>query len=132
MITLVLPLAAAASLASCGSSPDPKPDGPSAPVAATSLSAEQQQVNLEGCMKRMEHYQQIGVWKHGGAKPGVARAAWDKLTENEQTEVFDVAGCIMASGQLGERIVTVAEEGNGPEMDTRRVANDRVFAVEVK
>jgi len=83
-------------------------------------------------MKRMEHYQQIGVWKHGGAKPGVARAAWDKLTENEQTEVFDVAGCIMASGQLGERIVTVAEEGNGPEMDTRRVANDRVFAVEVK
>jgi|GEM_PF-2804749 len=81
-------------------------------------------------MKRLEHYEQLGVWKHGGAKPGVARAAWDALADAEKSEVFDVAGCITAGGQIGERIVTVTEEGGAPEIETRRVANDRDFAVE--
>lgn len=76
----------------------------------------------------MGHYRNLGVWKHGGAKPGVARAAWDVLKPAEKDEVFAIAACIGAGGQTGERIVTVAEEGSGPEIETRRVANDRDFA----
>lgn len=78
----------------------------------------------------MIDYQQLGVWKHGGVRPGVDRPAWDKLSEAEKSEVFDIAACIMAAGQLGERVVTVTEEGNGPEIETRRVSNDRDFAAE--
>ncbi len=118
-LLLVAPLSL--SLVSCGSSAPPAPLGP-----------EQQQARLQACMKRMAHYQQLGVWKHGGAKPGVDRAAWDKLADVERDEVFEVAGCIMAGGQVGERIVTVSGQGNGPEIATRRVANDRDFAAEGK
>lgn len=121
LIPLALAFAAAASLASCGGSTDPVP-----------LRPEQQQARLHACMQRMAHYQQLGVWKHGGAKPGVARATWDALTDAEKNEVFDLAGCISAGGQVGERIVTVAEEGGGAEIETRRVANDRDFAAELK
>lgn len=75
----------------------------------------------------MVHYQQLGVWKHGGVRPGVDRAGWDKLTDAEKSEVFDIAACITAAGQIGERMVTVSEEGNGSEIETRRVSNDRSF-----
>lgn len=130
-IPFTLAIAAAASLASCGGrTSDPTATNATAPRLKGQLDADRQQARNAACMKRMEHYQQLGVWKHGGARPGVARAAWDKLTAAEQSEVFDVAGCIAAGGQLGERMVTVAEEGNGPEMETRRVANDRNFAAE--
>lgn len=131
LIPLML-VAAAESLASCGGSPDQTPNEPAAAVAATPLSADQQQARHEGCMKRMEHYQQIGVWKHGGAKPGVSRGAWEKLTADEQSEVFDIAACILASGQVGERMVTVAEEGNGPQIETRWVSNGRNFGTETQ
>lgn len=83
-------------------------------------------------MARLGHYRTLKVWMHGGAKPGVARSGWDQLSDAEQNEIFDVAGCISTGGQLGEVMVTVAEEGGGPEIGTRRVANDRDFAGEVK
>lgn len=131
-IPFTLAIAAVATLASCGGrTSDPKATNATAPRLKGQLGADRQQARNAACMKRMEHYQQLGVWKHGGTRPGVDRSAWDKLTAAEQSEVFDVAGCITAGGQLGERMVTVSEEGNGPEIDTRRVANDRDFAAEV-
>lgn len=80
----------------------------------------------------MEHYRKLGVWKHGGSRPGVDRSAWDKLTDAEKSEVFDIAACVIAAGQTGERMATVTEEGNGLEIETRRVSNDRDFAVELR
>lgn len=116
LIAPTLMFAAAAFVASCGGSKKSDPLGP-----------EQQLARLQGCMNRMEHYQQLGLWKHGGARPGIDRAAWDLLGEVERTEVFDIAGCIKAGGQIGEQIVTVAEEGNGRDIATRGVANVRDF-----
>lgn len=130
-ISFTIAIAAAVNLASCGgSTSDPTATNATAPRLQGQLDAERQQARSAACMKRMEHYQQLGVWKHGGARPGVDRSAWDKLTAAEQSEVFNVAGCITAGGQQGERMVTVSEEGNGPEIETRRVANDRNFAAE--
>lgn len=131
MIPFTVAIAAAASLASCGgSTSDPSATNATAPRLQGELDMDWQGARYQACMKRMEHYQKLGVWKHGGARPGVARAAWDQLTDAEKSEVFDVAGCITAGGQLGERMVTVSEEGNGPEIETRRVSNDRDFVAE--
>lgn len=70
------------------------------------------------------------MWINGGVKPGVDRTAWDTLDESERAEIFDVAACISTAGQVAERIVIVTQSGNGPEIETRRVANDRNFAAE--
>lgn len=132
MIPLLLAAAAAITLPSCGgSTPDSSaPDATEAraPKLSGYLDADRQQARNVACTARMEHYQQLGVWKHGGARPGVDRSAWDKLADAEKSEVFDIAACVIAAGQTGERMVTVSEEGNGPEIETRRVANDRDFA----
>lgn len=131
-VPLLLAAAAAISLPSCGgSTPDTTPTNASAPRLSGSLDADRQQARNTACVARMEHYQQLGVWKHGGARPGVDRAAWEQLTDAERSEVFDIAACIIEAGQTGERMVTVSEEGNGPEIETRRVANDRDFAAAV-
>lgn len=116
----------------------PKPGAPTdqttkrlaAPKLSTKLDETKQQARYQACLKRMDAYEELRVWKHGGARPGVDSAAWELLSPEEKNEVFDIAGCIAAGGQVGERIVTVAEEGNGPEIETRRVANDRDFAAE--
>lgn len=130
---LTLILVSAASLASCGGeSSDTEATNASAPRLTQRLDPGARQVRMQACLKRMKHYQELGVLKHGGAKPGVARAAWDALSDAEKSEVFDVAACITAGGETGDRIITVAEEGNGPEIETRRVANDRDFAAEVR
>lgn len=132
-IPFTLAIAAAATLASCGgSASDPTATNTTAPRLKGQLDVDRQQARNAACMKRMEHYQQLGVWKHGGARPGVDRSAWDKLTDAEKSEVFDLAACIVSVGQLGERMVTVSEEGNGPEIETRRVTNDRDFASEAQ
>lgn len=123
--------AAAVSLASCGGgTSDPTATNATAPKLQGELDVERQQARNAACMKRMEHYQTLGVWKHGGARPGVDRSAWVKLAAAEKSEVFDIAACIIAAGQTGERMVTVSEEGNGPEIETRRIANDRDFVAE--
>lgn len=101
------------------------------PKLTIELNETAQQARYQACLKRMEDYQNLGVWKHGGVRPGVDASAWELMPEAERTEVFDIAGCIAGGGQIGERIVTVAEEGNGPEIETRRVANDRDFAAAV-
>ncbi|MFN3552945.1 MAG: hypothetical protein ACK4UL_07525 [Novosphingobium meiothermophilum] len=131
-IPVLFAFAAAAAVASCGGAAPGGSDGASVETEGRRLSgpleAEAQAARSAACMERMAHYRDLGVWKHGGAKPGVARAAWDMLKPAEKDEVFAIAACIAAGGQTGERIVTVAEEGNGPEIETRRVANDRDFA----
>lgn len=130
-IPFTLAIAAAATLASCGgSTSDPTATNATAPRLNGQLDADRQQARNAACMARMEHYQQLGVWKHGGARPGVDRSAWEQLTDAEKSEVFDVAACIVSAGQSGERMVTVSEEGSGPEIETRRVSNDRDFAAE--
>lgn len=122
---------AALSVSACsGSESDPTSTNATAPKLSGALDFDHQQARSAACMARMEHYRKLGVWKHGGARPGVDHSAWDKLTDAEKSEVFDVAGCITAGGQLGERMVTVSEEGNGPEIETQRVSNDRDFLAE--
>ena len=91
-----------------------------------------QQRRSEACSQRLEHFRQIGVWANGGARPGVIRSAWDVLSDAEKSDLFDVAACIASGGQTGEKIITVAESGNGPEIETRRIANDRDFATEAR
>lgn len=123
---------AAASLASCGASAaDPDATNATAPKLRAQLDADAQSARFHACMERLGHYRRMGVWKHGGAMPGVDRVAWDKLPDAEKSEVFDIAGCISAGGQIGEQWVTVEEEGKGPKIETRRVGNDRDFATEL-
>jgi hypothetical protein len=126
-----LAIAALMVSACSGSASDPTSTNATAPKLSGALDTDRQQARSAACMARMEHYQQLGVWKHGGARPGVDRSAWDKLTDAEKSEIFDVAACIIAAGQTGERMVTVSAEGNGPEIETRRVMNDRDFATEL-
>lgn len=119
-LLLALP---AALLAGCGGEPAPAPARLAGP-----LSAEAQQARLQACNARLVHYRQLGVVKHGGAAPGVDRAAWDSLPGAEQAELFEVAACIASAGAVAEQVVTIAQEGGGPEIETRRVSNDRDFA----
>lgn len=124
---------AALSVSACsGSESDPTSTNATAPKLSGALDLDRQQARNAACMERMEHYRKLGVWKHGGSRPGVDRSAWDKLTDAEKSEVFDIAACVIAAGQTGERMATVTEEGNGLEIETRRVSNDRDFAVELR
>lgn len=132
-VPLALVSAAAVCLASCsGSTSDPTATNATAPRLTGKLDEAAQGARFQACMARLGHYRNLRVWMHGGAKPGVARSGWDQLTVAERNEIFDVSGCISTGGQLGEVTVTVTEEGNGLEIGTRRVANDRDFAAESK
>lgn len=125
--------AAAVCLASCsGGNSDPTATNATAPRLTGTLDEAAQGARFQACMARLGHYRNMRVWVHGGAKPGVARSGWDQLTDAEKSEVFDIGGCISTGGQLGEVMVTVAEEGDGLEIGTRRVSNDRDFAGELK
>lgn len=115
----------AALLSACGGSAD-QPQAERR--IAGPLSDEAQQARFQACMARLDHYRQLGVVTHGGARPGVDRAAWEVLKPAEQAELFDVAACIATGGAVAEKIVTIAQEGEGPEIETRRVTNDRDFA----
>lgn len=131
LIPLALASAAAVTLVSCsGGTSDPSSSDAAAPRLTAQLDEAAQQARFQACNKRLDHYRQIKVWMHGGAKPGVARAAWYQLTDAKKSEIFDIAGCIASGGQVSESMITVAQEGNGPEIETRRVANDRDFVVE--
>lgn len=94
------------------------------------LGIDAQSARNSACQERMKRFQTLGVWVHGGARPGVDRSAWELLTSDEKTEMFEVAACVASAGQVAEKIITVSEQGNGPEIETRRVANDRDFAAE--
>ncbi len=127
-------LAAALCLASCSSSAtNPETNTTSTvPPLTGQLGALAQQARFQACSARLGHFRDLKVWIHGGAKPGVARSAWDQLTDAEKSEIFDIAACVGSGGQVTETMVTVAQEGNGPDIETRRVANDRDFAAEVR
>ena len=117
------PLAFALILSACGSAP--ADDAPAPPVAP--LDATAQEARFKGCSARHDAFTQLGVIKHGGARPGVDPDAWENLTEAEQREVFDIAACLASGGQNSERIVTVVEAGTDREIDTLRIANTRQF-----
>ena len=119
-------------LVGCSGPTDSADTNATLPRLNRELDQAAQSARFQACMARLGHYRNTRVWVHGGAKPGVVRRGWDQLTDAEKSEVFDIAGCISTGGQVSEIMVTVAEEGNGPEIETRRVANDRDFAGEGK
>lgn len=128
--TIPIHLAASLALTCCGSSSDSQSSDKTAsatPHMGIPIDPQWQQTQLQACMKRMDHYQQAGVWKHGGAAPGVDRAAWNNLSDAEKTEVFQIAACIGAAGIMQQMTVTVSEEGKGPEIETRTLVSSRDF-----
>lgn len=118
----------AMALSACGSGPANDALADDAPASpATPLDAVAQEARFKGCSARHDAFTQLGVIKHGGARPGVDPEAWEKLTKAEQREVYDVAACLASGGQNSERIVTIVEAGTDREIGTVRVNNTRQF-----
>lgn len=118
----------ALTLSACGSgsTDDAMANDAPAPHVAP-LDTVAQEARFKGCSARHDAYTKLGVIKHGGARPGVDPAAWEKLTKDEQREVFDIAACLATGGQNSERVVTVVEAGTDREIATIRVNNTRTF-----
>lgn len=119
-------LAVALSACGSGSTDDAMADDAPAPPA-TPLDAVAQEARFKGCSARHDALTQLGVIKHGSARPGVDPRAWELLTKAEQREVYDVAACLASGGQNSERIVTIVEAGTDREIGTVRVNNTRQF-----
>lgn len=86
-----------------------------------------QEARLQGCMARMQYWQRMGVWLHGGARPGVDERSWRALSDGQQDEIFEIAACISAAGETGPRSVTVTGEGGFGDLGTRTMPNRRTF-----
>lgn len=94
------------------------------------LGPEAQAARSRACEARLVHYRDLGVVRHGGARPGVDREAWVALGNAERREIAEIAACIASGGQVAERIVSITEEGGLRVIATERIANDRDFAGE--
>ena len=127
----VVAILAGAALCACDSSkPVDSQDTASVPGPHLGIAIDPlwQGERLKACVTRMEHFQTTGVWKHGGAAPGVARDEWNRLSDADRTEIFQVAACIGAVGKMEERSVTVSEDGGGPVIETRTLISDSDFS----
>lgn len=128
VFNLMVAAAAATALSSCGGSTSNSDDSKaSGEDLSAMLAPEQQQARLKVCMAALAEFQKAGVWKHGGAEPGVDLVAWAGLSSGKKDRVFQTAACLAAAGQIGEREVTIKGEGAGAPIETRRVPNDRSF-----
>lgn len=128
---LLAPLAAAAAfLSSCGGNEAAQEDQAppdAAPFLAIAIDPQWQQQRLHQCLGRKEHYRAAGVWQDGEEAPVVSAQAWARLSQDEQTEIFDIAACIAAAGQVLESTVTVSLAGEGSSAQVRKVVSDREF-----
>lgn len=122
--------ALAASLGACHKAPIIIENLSDGPVLVGPLDAAKQRARFAACQDRAIFYRSFNVWSHGDVKPAVVRAAWNSIGDYGRSEIFDIAACIASAGQVEQRIVTVVENGIGPEIETRRVNNDRDFAAE--
>ncbi|MFO6447839.1 hypothetical protein ACLBKU_11895 [Erythrobacter sp. NE805] len=111
---LALIALAATTLAGCSGGSDE-------PITGTPLDGMTQKARTTRCFADYERLRDLGVWAHGGAVPGVNEAAWQQLTEAEQTNLITTAACIGLGGKAGTRIVTVQEAGGVRDLATRRV-----------
>ncbi len=75
------------------------------------LSPDEQEARYGACTAIYEHWQEAGLWKHGGARPGVDRELWDKLSGFNKQKILDTAACLSTGGQVAPASVEVLEAG---------------------
>lgn len=125
----------ATGLSSCGDGPamraeETKDDSEMTALGPVPTQAAQQEVHVQQarlltCTERQKHYRSLGVWMSGGVNPTVDKANWDALNDEAQSEMFEIAACLAASGKKGAQEVTISAQGFDAPVVTRTVPNQR-------
>lgn len=102
-------------------------DAEAGPSLSIHIDPHWQKTRLGQCNSRMAHYRAMGLWLHGDATPVVDRAKWEGLSMREKSEIFDIAACIGAAGQVLAMQVSVLDSDGGKVIEARRVMSVNDF-----